>query len=167
MALSRPFVEYCIWGWDNLPRTVLMYYSNFISSPEGYFHTVVCNAEEFKNTTVNHDLHYISWDNPPKQHPHYLTVEDLDRMVASDAPFARKFHEDDPVLDKIDEEILGRGVDMPTPGGWCSGTRENGSDPCLVIGNTSLLEPGRGAARLQRLITSLLSEEKFHPRQCK
>uniref|UniRef100_A0A0E0JCV8 Uncharacterized protein n=1 Tax=Oryza nivara TaxID=4536 RepID=A0A0E0JCV8_ORYNI len=167
MALSKPFVEYCIWGWDNLPRTVLMYYANFISSPEGYFHTVVCNAEEFKNTTVNHDLHYISWDNPPKQHPHYLTIEDLDRMVASDAPFARKFHADDPVLDKIDAEILLRGPDMLTPGGWCGGTRENGSDPCSVIGNTTHLQPGRGAVRLQRLMTSLLSEEKFHPRQCK
>lgn len=167
MALSRPFVEYCIWGWDNLPRTVLMYYANFISSPEGYFHTVVCNAEEFKNTTVNHDLHYISWDNPPKQHPHYLTVDDLDRMVASGAPFARKFHADDPVLDRIDAEILSRGPEMLTPGGWCAGTRENGSDPCSVIGNTTLLQPGRGAVRLQRLMTSLLSEEKFQPRQCK
>uniref|UniRef100_M8BHC5 Putative Xylosyltransferase 1 n=1 Tax=Aegilops tauschii TaxID=37682 RepID=M8BHC5_AEGTA len=108
MALSRSLVEYSIWGWDNLPRTVLMYYSNFISSPEGYFHTVVCNAEEFKNTTVNHDLHYISWDNPPKQHPHYLTMDDLDRMIASDAPFARKFHADEPVLDRIDAELLSR-----------------------------------------------------------
>ncbi|GJN35645.1 hypothetical protein PR202_gb24439 [Eleusine coracana subsp. coracana] len=134
---------------------------------EGYFHTVVCNAEEFKNTTVNHDLHYIAWDNPPKQHPHYLTVEDLDRMVASNAPFARKFHADDPVLDKIDKEILSRSLDMATPGGWCAGTRENGSDPCSVIGNASLLKPGRGAVRLQKLITMLLSEEKFHPRQCK
>ncbi|KAK3137147.1 hypothetical protein QOZ80_5BG0448470 [Eleusine coracana subsp. coracana] len=167
MALSRSFVEYCVWGWENLPRTVLMYYANFISSPEGYFHTVVCNAEEFKNTTVNHDLHYIAWDNPPKQHPHYLTVEDLDRMVASNAPFARKFHADDPVLDKIDKEILSRSLDMATPGGWCAGTRENGSDPCSVIGNASLLKPGRGAVRLQKLITMLLSEEKFHPRQCK
>ncbi|KAL0350937.1 UNVERIFIED_CONTAM: Beta-glucuronosyltransferase GlcAT14B [Sesamum radiatum] len=81
MALSRPFVDYCIWGWDNLPRTVLMYYANFISSPEGYFHTVVCNAQEFRNTTVNSDLHFISWDNPPKQHPHYLTLDDMQRMV--------------------------------------------------------------------------------------
>ena len=72
MMLSRPFIEYILWGWDNLPRTVLMYYANFLSSPEGYFHTVICNAEEFQNTTVNHDLHFISWDNPPKQHPHFL-----------------------------------------------------------------------------------------------
>lgn len=81
MALSRPFVDYCIWGWDNLPRTILMYYANFLSSPEGYFHTVVCNSEEFRNTTVNHDLHFISWDNPPKQHPHHLTVSDFSRYV--------------------------------------------------------------------------------------
>jgi beta-glucuronosyltransferase len=82
MALSRPFVDYCIWGWDNLPRTILMYYSNFLSSPEGYFHTVMCNSKEFKNTTVNHDLHFISWDNPPKQHPHHLTVKDFSRYDA-------------------------------------------------------------------------------------
>ncbi|KAE9466507.1 hypothetical protein C3L33_01576, partial [Rhododendron williamsianum] len=92
MALSRPFIDFCIWGWDNLPRTVLMYYANFISSPEGYFHTVVCNAEEFRNTTVNSDLHFVSWDNPPKQHPQYLTVKHMAKMVASNAPFARKFH---------------------------------------------------------------------------
>ncbi|KAL6623707.1 hypothetical protein ACP70R_033586 [Stipagrostis hirtigluma subsp. patula] len=88
MALSRPFVKYCVWGLDNLPRTVLMYY-NFISSPEGYFHTVACNTDEFKNTTMNHELQYILWDIPPKQHPHHLTMDDLDRMVASGAPFAR------------------------------------------------------------------------------
>ncbi|TKY50344.1 Xylosyltransferase 1 [Spatholobus suberectus] len=91
MALSKSFIDYCIWGWDNLPRTVLMYYSNFISSPEGYFHTVICNAQEFRNTTVNNDLHFIAWDNPPKQHPHYLTLDDMGRMVGSNAPFARKF----------------------------------------------------------------------------
>ncbi|CAL5323387.1 unnamed protein product [Camellia sinensis] len=26
MMLSRPFMEFCLWGWDNLPRIVLMYY---------------------------------------------------------------------------------------------------------------------------------------------
>ncbi|RWW05591.1 hypothetical protein GW17_00031129 [Ensete ventricosum] len=117
MALSRSFIDYCIWGWDNLPRAVLMYYANFISSPEGYFHTVICNAQEFRNTTVNHDLHFISWDNPPKQHPHYLTMDDMPRMVEGNAPFARKFHKDDPVLDKIDAELLFRGPNMIVPGG--------------------------------------------------
>lgn len=167
MALSRPFVDYCIWGWDNLPRTVLMYYANFLSSPEGYFHTVMCNAQEFRNTTVNHDLHFISWDNPPKQHPHILTIADMPRMIESNAPFARKFRHDDPVLDKIDANLLGRGQDMFVPGGWCIGSRKNGSDPCSVAGNSTILRPGPGAKRLENLISSLLSQENFRPRQCK
>ncbi|XP_027349261.1 beta-glucuronosyltransferase GlcAT14B-like isoform X2 [Abrus precatorius] len=166
MALSRSFIDYCIWGWDNLPRTVLMYYTNFISSPEGYFHTVICNAQEFRNTTVNSDLHFISWDNPPKQHPHYLGLADMKRMVDSSAPFARKFHENDPVLDKIDAELLSRGPGMVVPGGWCIGSRENGSDPCSVIGNTTVLRPGPGSKRLENLFTSLLSDENFRPKQC-
>ncbi|RCV41395.1 hypothetical protein SETIT_9G132600v2 [Setaria italica] len=173
MVLSRPFVEYLIWGWDNLPRTVLMYYANFISSPEGYFHTVACNAGAFRNTTVNSDLHYISWDNPPMQHPHHLTLADWDAMLASGAPFGRKFPRDDPVLDRIDAEVLARpGAGTVAPGGWCAGgegeeRRGNGSgDPCAAVGNAGLLRPGPGAERLQTLVTSLLSEENFRPRQC-
>lgn len=167
MALSKPFIDYCIWGWDNLPRTVLMYYANFISSPEGYFHTVICNAQEFRNTTVNTDLHFITWDNPPKQHPHHLNLGDMQRMISSNAPFARKFRKDDPVLDKIDSELLFKGPDMLVPGGWCTGRRENGSDPCSVIGNTTVLRPSPGAKRLELLISSLMSNENFRPKQCK
>ncbi|KAK4733848.1 hypothetical protein R3W88_008109 [Solanum pinnatisectum] len=155
MALSRPFVDFCICGWDNLPRTVLMYYANFISTPEGCFHTVVCNAQEFRNTTVNSDLHFISWDNPPKQHPHYLTLDDMQKMVDSNAPFARKFHQDDPVLDKIDNELLFRGQGMFVPGGWCTG-----------MGNTTVLRPTAGAKRVKTLTGSLLSNDSFRSRQC-
>lgn len=167
VALSRPFIDYCIWGWDNLPRTVLMYYTNFVSSPEGYFHTVICNAEEFRNTTVNSDLHFISWDNPPKQHPHLLTITDMSKMISSNAPFARKFGRDDPVLDKIDAELLSRRPDMLVPGAWCIGSSSNGTDPCLVVGNPSVLKPGPGAKRLENLLVSLLSKQNFRPRQCK
>lgn len=169
MMLSRPFVEYCLWGWDNLPRTVLMYYANVLSSPEGYFHTVICNVEEFKNTTVNHDLHFISWDNPPKQHPHFLTVEDYERMVNSNAPFARKFGRKEAVMDKIDSELLGNDANGFVPGNWL--VREDinstvGSLSNAVVTNTAELRPGPGADRLKHLIAKLLSEENFHPRQC-
>ncbi|KAK8702735.1 hypothetical protein V6N13_021076 [Hibiscus sabdariffa] len=162
MALSRSFIDYCIWGWDNLPRTVLMYYANFLSSPEGYFHTVICNAQEFCNTTVNSDLHFISWDNPPKQHPHLLKLADMRWMINSNAPFARKFPRDDPVLDKIDSELLSRGPDMFTPGGWCVGSAQNGSDPCSVVGNTTVIKPGPGATRVRLYInreTKMLHQE--------
>uniref|UniRef100_A0A453TBT3 Uncharacterized protein n=2 Tax=Aegilops tauschii subsp. strangulata TaxID=200361 RepID=A0A453TBT3_AEGTS len=136
MVLSRPFVEYLIWGWDNLPRTVLLYYANFVSSPEGYFQTVVCSANEFRNTTVNHDMHYISWDNPPGQHPQLLNASHWDKMVGNKAPFARKFGQDDMVLDRIDADLLLRPPGMVTPGGWCRGDVSRSSDgPCCSVGS--------------------------------
>ncbi|KAL4322523.1 hypothetical protein S245_049637 [Arachis hypogaea] len=168
MVLSRSFVDYMIWGWDTLPRTLLMYYTNFVSSPEGYFHTLICNAKEFRNSTVNSDLHFISWDNPPKQHPLYLMPADYEKIVGSNAPFARKFPRNDSVLlDKIDKELLSKvGAERAVPGGWCIGSRENGTDPCSVVGNTTTLRPGPGSERLQTLINSLLSPENFKPKQC-
>ncbi|KAI9125661.1 hypothetical protein K1719_003079 [Acacia pycnantha] len=166
MMLSRPFVEYCIWGWDNLPRNVLMYYANFLSSPEGYFHTVICNAEEFRNTTVNHDLHFISWDNPPKQHPHFLKDKDYSRMVDSNAPFARKFGRNEPVLDKIDTELLGLNADGYVPSRWFSRVKPNMTFLDLGIKNITQLRPGPGAKRLKTLINSLLSAKDFKENQC-
>ncbi|KAL3333358.1 hypothetical protein AABB24_033440 [Solanum stoloniferum] len=163
MILSRAFVEYCIWGWDNLPRTLLMYYTNFVSSPEGYFQTVVCNAPEFATTVINHDLHFISWDHPPKQHPHNLNINDTSRMIASGAAFARKFRRDDPLLDKIDKEFLRRKNGSFTPGGWCTSRPS-----CLKVGNPAKLKPGPGAKRLRRLIGKLvLSANTTRQQQCK
>lgn len=164
VMLTRSFVEYCIWGWDNLPRTILMYYTNFISSPEGYFHTVICNTEEFRNTAISHDLHYIAWDNPPKQHPVSLSMKDFDNMVKSGAPFARKFAKDDPVLDKIDRELLGR-RNRFAPGGWCVGRSDGESDPCALRGDDSVFKVGPGAERLRELLRKLLSED-FRSKQC-
>ncbi|PPD87975.1 hypothetical protein GOBAR_DD15082 [Gossypium barbadense] len=164
VALTRTFVEYCIWGWDNLPRTILMYYTNFVSSPEGYFHTVICNTDEFRSTAISHDLHYIAWDTPPKQHPISLSMKDFDKMVKSNAPFARKFHKNDPVLDKIDKELLGR-TGRFAAGAWCIGGSEGGADPCSVRGNDSVFAPGPGAKRLQELLKTLMSEDS-RKKQC-
>ena len=141
-----------------------MYYTNFVSSPEGYFHTVICNTEEFSNTTISHDLHYIAWDYPPKQHPRYLTIKDFEKMVNSSAPFARKFAKDDVVLDKIDQELLGR-THRFAKGAWCVGRSEDGSDPCSVRGDDSVFDVGPGATRLNGLFAELLSED-FQSKRC-
>ncbi|GJU38559.1 xylulose kinase-1 [Tanacetum coccineum] len=98
----------------------------------------------------------MSWDNPPKQHPHYLTLDHMQKMIESNTPFARKFHRDDLVLDKIDFELLFRGRKRIVPGGWCIGSRENGSDPCFVVENITMLRPTSGAGRLGNLISSIL-----------
>ncbi|KAB1669948.1 hypothetical protein E1A91_A01G065000v1 [Gossypium mustelinum] len=161
-VLSRPFIEFIIMGWDNLPRTLLMYYTNFISSPEGYFQTVVCNVPEFAKTVVNHDMHFIKWDNPPKQHPHILSLNELGKMIMSNAAFARKFNQDDPVLDKIDADLLGRVNVSFTPGAWCSGKLK-----CSEVGDINNIKPGPGARRLRHLLDRLAMKAYLGQDQCR
>lgn len=164
--LSRSFAEYCIMGYDNLPRTLLLYYTNFVSSPEGYFQTLLCNSDEFKNKTVNHDLHYITWDNPPKQHPRSLGLKDYRKMILSNRPFARKFKKNDPVLNKIDRELLKRGSKQFSMGGWCSENDLKCS--ALKADKYGLLRPGTGSRRLRTLLTKLLSSNRsLKTRLCK
>lgn len=149
VALTRPFLEFCIWGWDNLPRTLLMYYTNFLLSSEGYFQTVVCNNKDYQNTTVNHDLHYTNWDPLVQQRALNLTVENFQDMVQSGAPFAREFREDDLVLDKIDTELLGQ-----TDGG-------------LGLKTPEVVKPMVSWKRLEKLMVRLLDHENFRAKQCK
>ncbi|CAN1765081.1 Beta-glucuronosyltransferase GlcAT14B [Linum perenne] len=175
--LSRQFAEYTIMGYENLPRALLLYYTNFVSSPEGYFQTLICNSREFKNTTANHDLHYIAWDNPPKQHPKLLTVKDYRRMVLSGRPFARKFKRNDPVLDRIDRDLLKRSHNKGNfgYGGWCvesvgrvGGKRRNVGCPSLV-GRVRFgpLDPGPGSRRLKSLLGKLVVGDGFIKHQCR
>lgn len=158
-------------GWDNLPRTLLLYYTNFVSSPEGYFQTAICNSDDYRNTTVNHDLHYITWDNPPKQHPRSLGLKDYRRMVLSNRPFARKFKKNDKVLDKIDRELLKRRHPAHfSYGGWCStAAPSSSSSKCsdLQSEKYGILMPGTGARRLKTLLTKLISSRSFSRRTCK
>lgn len=143
-----------------------MYYSNFLSSPEGYFHTVICNVPEFRNTTVNHDLHFISWDNPPKQHPHFLTIYDYHSMVNSNAPFARKFARNAPVLDRIDKELLAHRADGFVPGGWTDLLNSTVTDRHFSVQRMQDLRPGPGVERLKNLIKALLTQEGFDDKHC-
>lgn len=155
-------------GWDNLPRTLLLYYTNFVSTPEGYFQTVICNNKDYKNTTVNHDLHYISWDNPPKQHPRSLGLKDYRKMILSSRPFARKFKKNDPVLRRIDQELLKRHNGKFSYGGWCS-SNEGLQWSCLGIEseNYGVLKPGPGSRRLKTFLKRLLSSRNFQKQQCR
>ncbi|CAM0872526.1 unnamed protein product [Alopecurus aequalis] len=164
VILSRSFLEFCILGWDNLPRTLLMYFTNFLSSSEGYFHTVVCNSKYYQNTTVNNDLRFMAWDNPPGAHPLNLTTEYFDAMANSGSPFAHSFTYDDPVLDMIDTELLKRAPYHLTPGGWCSPV--GGKDPCSFFGRSFVLRPMKGSGKLEKLLLKLLEPDNFRPKQC-
>jgi len=72
---------------------------------EAFFHTILMNSP-LAGTIVNDDLRYVDWsDNQPS--PRTLTTADLDRMLASNDLFARKFDPrvDARVLDLLDDHL--------------------------------------------------------------
>ncbi|XWS34518.1 hypothetical protein CRYUN_Cryun21dG0045100 [Craigia yunnanensis] len=166
VVLSRSFLEFCLFGWDNLPRTLLMYFNNVMLSEESYFHSVICNSLEFKNTTVNSDLRYMIWDSPPKMESHFLNVSDYDQMAQSGAAFARQFQKDDPVLDMVDEKILKRGRYQAAPGAWCTGRKSWWLDPCSQWGDVNVLKAGPQAKKFEDTITNLLDDWNSQSNQC-
>ncbi|KAL9236044.1 hypothetical protein vseg_010753 [Gypsophila vaccaria] len=166
VVLTRSFLDFCIWGWDNLPRTVLMYYTNFLSSSEGYFHTVICNHKNYQNTTANHDLRFMKWDNT-NQLPVNLTRDHFDEMVQSGMPFAHRFSNDDPVLQKIDQDLLGRMDGHLVPGGWCVGDSSRGMDPCRRFGSADAVKPSVNSRRLAKFLLQLIDPETFRSKQCR
>uniref|UniRef100_A0A0E0CV60 Uncharacterized protein n=1 Tax=Oryza meridionalis TaxID=40149 RepID=A0A0E0CV60_9ORYZ len=163
VILSRKFIEYCIIGTDNLPRTMLMYYTNMPLPHRKYFQTVLCNSPEFNRTVVNHDLHYSKWDSSSKKEPLLLTLDDVENMTQSGVAFGTRFSMDDPVLNHIDEEILHRQPEEPAPGGWCIGVGD--VSPCSVSGNPDVLRPGPAAMKLAKLLAQRLTYRNFYSQQ--
>ncbi|KAG0463012.1 hypothetical protein HPP92_021488 [Vanilla planifolia] len=143
VILSRSFIEYCILGWDNLPRSLLLYFTNVISSQESYFQSVLCNNPGLQNTTINSDLRFVEWNsNPPQVEPRFLNKTHFNKMLESGLPFARKFGGNDAVLDMVDEKILGRRSHGVIPGAWCSAKKSWWANPCSRWKNADAVKPG-------------------------
>ncbi|KAF0890570.1 hypothetical protein E2562_003781 [Oryza meyeriana var. granulata] len=151
VILSRNFTEHCVHGWDNLPRKLLMYFANTAYSMESYFQTVICNSSKFRNTTVNGDLRYFVWDDPPGLEPLDLDESHFDNMVNSSAAFARRFVEDSPVLKKIDKEVLNRSSVCTS----LSGRQGMDVDSCSKWGDINVLRPARAGEQLRRFISEI------------
>ncbi|RDX82986.1 Beta-glucuronosyltransferase GlcAT14B, partial [Mucuna pruriens] len=160
--LSRSFMEFCILGEDNLPRLLLMYFANTPSSLSNYFPTVLCNSRQFNRTVINQNLLYAISDGH-RNDLRPLNSTDFDDMIRSGAIFAQKFQKDDPVLDLIDQKLLGRSPGSVVPGGWCLG--EPGNSTCLTWGDAKILRPGTGSQRLEKAIVELLANGTFRTRQ--
>jgi hypothetical protein len=158
VILSRNFTEHIVHGWDNLPRKLLMYFANTAYSMEAYFQTLICNSSDFRNTTVNGDLHYFVWDNPPGLDPLVLNESHFQNMVNSSAAFTRRFEEDAPVLSKIDDELLNRSPVQLVPGLWCPNlSKQQGMDldSCLKWGDINAVSPGHAGERLRQYISEI------------
>uniref|UniRef100_A0A0A9BTF4 Uncharacterized protein n=1 Tax=Arundo donax TaxID=35708 RepID=A0A0A9BTF4_ARUDO len=159
VILSRKFTEHCVHGWDNLPRKLLMYFANTAYSMESYFQTVICNSSDFINTTVNGDLRYFVWDDPPGLEPLILNETHFENMVNSSAAFARRFEEDAPLLKKLDDELPNWSSVQLVPGLWCPnlGKEQKGMDvdSCLKWGDVNTVRPSRAGERLRRFISAI------------
>ena len=172
VILTREFMEYCIRGWDNSPRKLLMYFSNVAYPLESYFQTVLCNSAEFQNTSVDNDLRYIIWDTTHGE-PNVLKMSHYDKMVASGAVFARPFQEGDPVLNKIDESVLKRPPNGLVPGEWCSNKGMNRSaetskqqeELCSTWGNINAIKSGSYGIKLGGLLSKLAGKGRTSPCQ--
>ncbi|KAM1216588.1 hypothetical protein ACFX2J_012854 [Malus domestica] len=162
--LSRNFIEFCVVGIENLPRTLLMYFSNTPSALSNYFPTILCNSQQFNKTIINHNLVYANSDTPPREKPQPISSTGYDAMIQHGAAFATGLQLDDPILDRVDREVLKRRRGKVVPGGWCLGGFAN--DTCSVWGDADILRPSPRARILERLLVRLLSNGTFRSHQC-
>ncbi|XP_027344556.1 beta-glucuronosyltransferase GlcAT14A-like [Abrus precatorius] len=172
VILTRTFMEYCVSGWDNLPRKLLMFFSNVAYPLEAYFHTVLCNSPEFKDTLVDNNLMYSLWDTDPSE-SQLLDMSHYDIMLESGAAFARPFGEGDLVLEKIDDLILNRSSNGLVQGEWCSNSEVNKTSEaeeeffCSLSGNIDAVKPGSFGIKFKTLLAEIVNSSKYRTSQCK
>lgn len=165
MILTRDLMEFCIQGWDNFPRKLLMYLTNTAYPQELYFQTVICNTPEFLNTTINTTLRYINHE-PSQYHP----------MISTHSAFGRPFKEDDPVLQKIDETVLNRTANGFVQGEWClNGGKvnetmlKNGTEVeevCSGDGNIDVVKPSLYGIELRVVLRKLVEDGRLKKGRC-
>ncbi|XP_076890422.1 beta-glucuronosyltransferase GlcAT14B-like [Bidens hawaiensis] len=112
VILSRSLIEFCVEGWDNFPRKLLMYMSNLVSPLEFYFQTVICNTPAFHNTTVDNDLRY-----------HVMSRNESLSEMGETAIAATAL--DDALLQEIDNNVLNQSANGVVPGKWCLAPKAN------------------------------------------
>jgi protein xylosyltransferase len=175
MILTRSFMEYCVNGWDNLPRKLLMFFSNVAYPMETYFHTVLCNSQEFNNTIVDNNLMYSFFDNDPSE-SQLLDMSHYDTMMENVAAFARPFGEGELVLEKIDDLVLNRTFNGFVQGEWCSNSNleinkttkvlEIEEGMCSISGNIDVVKPGLFGIKLRTLLGEIVNSGRYRASQC-
>ncbi len=105
-TLSRRALESMSRTIRRRPDVVHHYQRTLWAPTESFFATLVLNDPSLNICTAT-DKRFISWSNPGGGRPDVLTVADWDRLMSSDAYFARKIdgaaHPD--LLDRLDRHI--------------------------------------------------------------
>lgn len=101
-TISLKHVVFLIKRVESAPKIVKFF--RFTWAPdELIFQTLLYNSA-FKEDIISNNLRYIDWSQGLKN-PKLLTSLDFNEFMQSDKFFARKFNENDPVLDMIDQSI--------------------------------------------------------------
>ncbi len=104
-ALSRRAVAEVI-SFTRSDSSYRNYYRWTIVPEESATASIVMNSPDLR--VVARDLHFERWSNPYSGHPDVLCRDDLDEILSSGMPFARKFdlRIDPGVLDVLDAQRL-------------------------------------------------------------
>ncbi|KAK4269579.1 hypothetical protein QN277_022718 [Acacia crassicarpa] len=191
VIFTRAFMEYCVMGgWDNLPRKLLMFFTNMVYPLESYFHTLLCNSIDFHNTFIDNFLMFSLWDTDPSE-SQFLDLSHYNSLLQSGAAFARPFAHNDLILDKIDDLILNTCSNGLVSGHWCSNksdttTDDNsndhnhttidsysssseGQDRFLFSANNAdidVVKPGPFGVKLKTLLSHVVERREYSNGQC-
>lgn len=156
-------MEHCVEGWDNLPRKLLLYYTNVVSPLESYFHTLICNTPEFQNSTVNRNLRYIVKG--------ALNLSQHGEFTSDLAVFARSFKEDDEAMEELDKNVLNRAPDGLVPGKWCLPRSTNESvqseGDCSSWGDINSVRPGSYGVKLHKILSNFSTQKDSQTNLCR
>jgi hypothetical protein len=105
-TLSRRTLESMSRTIRQRPDLVRHYHRSLWAPTESFFATLALNDPSLNICTAT-DKRFISWSDPASGRPDVLTVADWDRLMASDAFFARKIDgsTDTTLLDRLDQHI--------------------------------------------------------------
>jgi hypothetical protein len=102
LTLRRPALEALLRAAREQPALVRYYRRTWIPT-ESFYASVLLNDPSLR--VADRNRRFLSFQGPLTPHPDTLTSTDLDRLLASDCDFARKFDSelDAAVLDALDE----------------------------------------------------------------
>ncbi|XP_054780262.1 beta-glucuronosyltransferase GlcAT14C-like [Prosopis cineraria] len=184
MIFTRAFMDYCVSGWDNLPRKLLMFFTNMVYPVESYFHTLLCNSIDFQNTSIDNFLMFSLWDIDPSE-SQFLDLSHYDSLLESGAAFARPFAENDLILEKVDDMILNMCSNGLVFGQWCSKPATNRNNHTmdssssskddddddqellLSFANIDSVKPGLYGIKLRTLLSDVVKRREYSTNQCK
>jgi hypothetical protein len=97
-------MNYIVDFLKNNPSYVIFHKHTLIPD-ELFFQTILCNQDEQTLFSEKQNCHFLLWDQD-RNHPLFLDNSHMNQIKKSEALFARKFHENSPVLDMIDNMIM-------------------------------------------------------------